>query len=93
MERNRLLRFFERRHIETKHVPMNVLARAKRVVERLERGEPYMAFRGKRLRRNRKRISIPLGLKWRMLAEDVDGRLQVRRILSHQAYNTRLAYE
>jgi hypothetical protein len=62
-------------------------------VERLERGEPYMTFRGKRLRRNRKRISIPLGLKWRMLAEDVDGRLQVRRILSHQAYNTRLAYE
>jgi hypothetical protein len=91
MDRHNLLHFFERRDIDTKHVPLDVLERAHKVVERLERGEPYMTFRGKRLRRNRKRISIPLGLRWRILADDVDGQMLVRRIMSHQTYNTLLA--
>jgi len=93
MNRNNLLRFFEKRDIDTKHVPLDVLTRAQKVVERLEHGEPYMTFRGKRLRRNRKRISIPLGLKWRILADDINGRIRVRRIMSHQTYNSLLAVE
>ena len=93
MGRDNLLRFFNRREIDAKHVPLEILTRARKVVLRLEHGESYLTFHGKRLRRNRKRISIPLGPKWRMLAEDVDGRILVQRILSHQAYNTKLALE
>ncbi len=93
MGRDNLLRFFNRRDIDAKHVPLEILSRARKVVLRLENGETYLTFHGKRLRRNRKRISIPLGPKWRMLAEDVDGRILVQRILSHQAYNTKLALE
>ena len=93
MGRDNLLRFFNRREIDAKHVPLEILTRARKVVLRLEHGESYLTFHGKRLRRNRKRISIPLGPKWRMLAEDVDGRILVQRILSHQAYNTQLALE
>jgi|GEM_PF-849998 hypothetical protein len=93
MGRNNLLRFFTRRDIDARHVPLEILTRARKVVLRLEHGESYLTFHGKRLRRNRKRISIPLGPKWRMLADDVDGRVLVQRILSHQAYNTQLALE
>ena len=93
MDRERLQCFFEKRRIDTRHVPPEVLARARKVVERLERGESYLAFRGKRIRRNRKRISIPLGLRWRILADDVDGRLRVRRIMSHQTYSALLTLE
>ena len=84
MGRNNLLGFFEKRAIDTRHVPLEVLTRARKVVLRLEHGESYLTFRGKRLRRNRKRISIPLGPKWRMLADDVDGRMQVCQIMSHE---------
>lgn len=93
MGRNNLLGFFEKRGIDIRHVPLDVLTRARKVVLRLEHGESYLTFRGKRLRRNRKRISIPLGLKWRMLADEVDGQPLVRRIMSHQTYNTLLALE
>ena len=93
MGRNNLLGFFEKRGIDIRHVPLEVLTRARKIVLRLEHGESYLTFHGKRLRRNRKRISIPLGLKWRILADEVDGQPLVRRIMSHQTYNTLLALE
>ena len=93
MGRNNLLGFFEMRGIDIRHVTLEVLTRARKIVLRLEHGESYLTFRGKRLRRNRKRISIPLGLKWRILADEVDGQPLVRRIMSHQTYNTQLALE
>jgi hypothetical protein len=93
MGRNNLLGFFEKRGIDIRHVPLEVLTRARKIVLRLEHGESYLSFHGKRLRRNHKRISIPLGLKWRILADEVDGQPLVRRIMSHQTYNTQLALE
>jgi hypothetical protein len=93
MGRDKLLHFFEKRGIDIRHIPLDVLSRARKVILRLEHGESYLAFHGKRLRRNRERISIPLGLKWRMLADEVDGQPLVRRIMSHQTYNTQLAFE
>ena len=93
MDKNTLRRFFEQRRIDTRHVPLEVLAKAYKVVERLEHGESYLTFHGKRIRRNRNRISIPLGLRWRILADDLDGRLRVRRIMSHQTYSALLALE
>ena len=93
MGRNNLLHFFEKRGIDIRHLPLEVLTRARKVILRLEHGESYLTFHGKRLRRNRKRISIPLGPKWRLLADDVEGQILVKRILSHEAYNTKLALE
>ena len=84
MSRNNLLRFFEKRGIDIRHLPVEVLIRARKVILRLERGESYLTFHGKRLRRNRKHISIPLGLRWHLLADDLDGRVLVRRIMSYE---------
>ena len=87
MDRHDLQGFFEQRRIDARHVPSNVLARARKIVERLERGESYLTFHGKRMRANRRRVSIPLGRKWRILADDLGDRLRVRAVMSHQTYN------
>jgi len=81
--------FFRRRKIEVGRAPREVLAKARRVIEKLEQGQPYWKLRGKRLQYDRQRISIPLGPRWRLLADDLDGKLVVREILSHQSYNIR----
>ena len=87
MNRLELLSFFEKRDIETRHIPPDILERARKVVERVEGGESYMTFHGKRLRANRRRVSIPIGRKWRILADDLGDRLRVRAVMSHQTYN------
>ena len=79
--------FFSRRKIETWRAPREVLQKARRVIEKLENGLPYWKLHGKRLQYDRCRISIPLGPHWRMLADDINGQLVVREILSHQRYN------
>ena len=87
MTRDELQAFFERREIEARRIPLDVLERACKVVERVEGGESYMTFHGKRLRANRRRVSIPLGRKWRILADDLGDRLRIRAVMSHQTYN------
>lgn len=79
--------FFHHRNIEIGRAPRDVLVRARRVVEKLESGQPYWNLGGKRLTDNRARISIPLGRRWRLLADDVDGRIRARAVLSHETYN------
>lgn len=90
MDRCDLAWFFERREIETRHIPMDVLARARRVVERLEHSDNYQSMHGKRLHCNRNLVSIPLGRRWRILADDVGDHLHVRAVMSHQKYNSSL---
>ena len=77
MNRLELLSFFEKRDIETRHIPPDVLERARKVVERIEGGESYLSVHGKRLVLNHRRISIPLGRKWRLLA-DAQGTMRRR---------------
>jgi len=66
-----------------------VLAKARRVICRLEQGVPYWQMRGKRLQRDRSVISIPVGRHYRLLAEDRDGRISPCELLSHALYDTR----
>ena len=82
--------FFVSRGIQVGRLPDQVLTRARQTIEKLERGQPYWKLHGKRLQRDRRTISIPLGPRWRILAEDVDGCLHVRAVISHQTYNTLL---
>ena len=79
--------FFARRGIQVERLPGQVLERARQIIEKLESGQPYWKLRGKRLHSDRCKISIPVGRRWRMLADDLDGAVRVRRILSHETYN------
>jgi len=82
--------FFTSRNIQVGRLPEQVLERARQTIEKLENGQPYWKLRGKRLQRDRSTISIPLGRRRRILAEDVNGSLRVRAVISHQTYNTLL---
>ena len=92
MNRDELLSFFEKRDIETRHIPPDVLERARKVVERIEGGESYLSVHGKRLVLNHRRISIPLGRKWRLLADEEDARLSFRAVMSHQTYDSYITF-
>ena len=83
--------FFRRRGILTHNAPIMVLAKARRIIARLEAGTPYWKLQGKRLHWNRRIISIPVGRSWRILAEEEDGRVEARQVLSHSSYNHRLS--
>ena len=88
MDRPELLAFFEKRGIQTRRIPLEVLEHARQLIERLEGGESYGKLRVKRMHYDRCRISIPIGRRWRMLAADLDGVVRVRCILSHESYNS-----
>ena len=83
--------FFARRGILVNGVPMAVLAKARRIISRLEAGTPYWKLHGKRMQFNRYVISIPVGNTWRILAEDKAGQVRARQVLSHSRYNHRLS--
>jgi hypothetical protein len=82
--------FFLRRGILTHSAPAGVLAKAHSIIVRLEAGTPYWKLRSKRLRSNRRVISIPVGRSWRILAEDGGGQVRALQVLSHSSYNHRL---
>jgi hypothetical protein len=79
--------FFDQRGIQAERIPGNIMEKARKIVQKIERGVSYSTFRGKRLTCDRKKISIPVGRKWRMLARDSPEGIQVYAILSHETYN------
>ena len=79
--------FFNERGIQAERIPGNVLAKAQKLIQKIERGVPYTTFRGKRLSCNRNMISIPVGRKWRMLARDSPEGIQIFAVVSHGTYN------
>ena len=79
--------FFTERGIQAEKIPGNILAKAQKLIQKIERGVSYTTFRGKRLTCNRSLISIPVGRKWRMLAMDKPEGVQVFAVLSHANYN------
>lgn len=79
--------FFDQRGIQAERIPGNVLAKAQKLIQKMERGVPYTTFRGKRLSCNRNMISIPVGRKWRMLARDSPEGIQIFAVISHATYN------
>ena len=79
--------FFDERGIQAERIPGNVLAKAQKLIQKIERGVPYTTFRGKRLSCNRNMISIPVGRKWRMLARDSPEGIRIFAVVSHGTYN------
>jgi hypothetical protein len=79
--------FFDERGIQANRIPGNVLAKAQKLIQKIERGVSYTTFRGKRLSCNRNMISIPVGRKWRMLARDSPEGIQIFAVVSHATYN------
>ena len=80
--------FFSRRGIDVHNgPPPYILEKARRIVLQLERGVPYWQLRGKRLRKDRSIISIPVGPRWRLVASVEAGKPQLQELVSHSNYN------
>ena len=80
--------FYARRKIRIpKNIPLHILAHGRRIILGLEKGRAYTDFKGKRLFPDRDALSIPVGRRWRLLAECQDEKVVPIRLLSHEAYN------
>ncbi len=86
--------FYARRKIRIpKNIPLHILAHGRRIILGLEKGRLYTNFKGKRLFPDREAISIPVGRRWRLLAEWQEGKVIPVRLLSHEGYNHKLKWE
>ncbi len=81
------LAFFTARGIETKRLPDWVLTKAAGIVTKLEAGENFQTLGGKRLKYDHAVIAIPVGIFHRLLAREENGRLVIKKLLTHEDYN------
>jgi hypothetical protein len=74
-------------------LPAEVAEKARRVIEDLSSGKPYMDFKGKRLTTmgQREVISVPIGRRYRLICRQQSGGLEFVEVISHEVYNNRLA--
>lgn len=75
--------------IDLNRLPLHVRDRAELMLGHIAQGQPLRTLGGRRMNFDRHRASIPIGLRWRLLVDEVGGRLVPRAVLSHEAYNKR----
>jgi len=68
-------------------LPKAVRAKAQGICDRLQGGTPVRDLRGQRMRHDRSLISIPVGRRYRLLVVESDEGMDVRDLLTHEAYN------
>lgn len=82
--------FFVRRGIRIpQHAPAWILAKARLIILKIERGVSFQALKGKRMSYDRNVVSIPIGRSWRLLAICKEDACLPQRLLTHQDYNHR----
>ena len=83
--------YLERRGIALQcDPPPHILKKTRRIMAQMDQGVPYWKLRGKRLKPHRKMISIPIGLHWRLVGKEQNGRIVWKQLLSHESYNSML---
>ncbi len=73
--------------IDLRGLPAHIVQKARQVLTALANGSDYRQFRGKRLHYDRAVVSIPLNYDYRLLCEELEGKLVPRRVMSHEEYN------
>ena len=82
------MNILERYRIDTRKVPEEVVEKASDIVGDIERGKNlFMNYRAQRLNFNRNVISVQVGKRWRLVADDSTGSIIWKALLSHEAYN------
>ena len=75
--------------IDLKSLPTHVVLKSRTIIAGLNQKQDYREFGGKRLRHNRKIISIPITRNYRMICHH-DGSLTIpQAVLSHEDYNVK----
>lgn len=73
--------------IDLRHLPKNVVLKARQILAGLANHQGYRAFHGKRLRHDRFVISIPVTRHYRLLCRDQGDQLTPEEVISHEDYN------
>ncbi|MFN5516466.1 MAG: hypothetical protein ACK5CA_17470 [Cyanobacteriota bacterium] len=73
--------------IDLRHLPKNVVLKARQILEGLANRQDYRDFHGKRLRHDRFVISIPVTRNYRLICRDQGSFLIPEEIISHETYN------
>lgn len=75
------------------HLPKEIASKALQIIEGLNSGKSYLAFKGKRLAEMglRQIVSIPLGLSHRLVCREENDVLTYLEATTHEKYNNRLA--
>ncbi len=73
--------------IDLRHLPKNVVVKARQILQGLANHQDYREFHGKRLRHNRSVISIPVTRHYRLLCRDQGLQVIPEEVISHEDYN------
>ncbi len=74
--------------IDLRGLPKPVVLKAREIIAGLRDRRDYREFNGKRLRHDRRIVSIPLNRDYRMLCREVNSHIEPQTVISHEDYNT-----
>lgn len=78
---------FDNDAIDLRHLPKNVVLKARQILAGLASHQDYREFHGKRLRHDRFVISIPVTRHYRLICRDQGSLVVPEEIISHETYN------
>lgn len=87
-ERQRWEDSFKEDPINLRGLPKQIVEKARHIILELERGTPYSQLGGVKFKHSRKKIRIPVTLRYRMLCHDIDGKIVPKAVISHESYNS-----
>lgn len=67
--------------------PAEVVRRARAIAKRIANGETVSDLGGKRMRHDRSVVSVPIGLRWRVLIDASGDSLDPVALVSHEDYS------
>ncbi|MGK0289126.1 MAG: hypothetical protein ACI86H_000553 [bacterium] len=75
--------------IDLKILPnKGMLSKARKIIQGLvEEEQDYRLYNGKRFQWDRSLISIPIGMRYRMLCKEEEGKVIPQEVMSHEKYN------
>jgi hypothetical protein len=78
---------FEKDPIDLRSLPDYVVLKARNIIDGLNERRNYREFGGKRLRHDRRIVSIPVTRNYRMICRDEGSLMVPEAVLSHEDYN------
>lgn len=67
--------------------PRRVADRAREIAKRALEGATAPELKARRMKHSRAELSVRIGRSWRVILDDVDGRLVPRALMSHEQYS------
>ncbi len=87
-DREAWLASFDSDPIDLRGLPKHVVTKSRQILHALSQGTSLHHLRAQRFRHDRTRLRIAVTPRYRMLCDDVNGRIVPRAVISHESYNS-----